>query len=72
MNKQDKLYCNVVLKNNDIGLKLYYNTTASKLKGLIIYIVNCQNNKYIIDPLCIISDKAFSSILKSKNAYKHG
>lgn len=64
MNKQDKLYCDILLKNNAVGLKLYYNTIEPKLIGLRIYVVNCQNNKYIIDPLSTASNKIFKSILK--------
>lgn len=64
MNKQDKLYCDIILKNNDVGLKLYYNTIEPKLKGLIIYVVNCQNNEYTINPLSTASKKIFKSILK--------
>ena len=64
MNKQDKLYCDILLKNNDVGLKLYYNTIEPKLIGLRIYIVNCQNNEYIIDPLSTASNTIFKSVLK--------
>lgn len=64
MNKQDKLCCNINLKNNDVCLKLYYNTHEIKLKDIIIYILEYKNNEYIIDPLSTASNKIFKSILK--------
>lgn len=64
MNKQDKLCCNINLKNNDVCLKLYYNTHEIKLKDVIIYILEYKNNEYIIDPLSTASNKIFKSILK--------
>lgn len=64
MNKQDKLCCNINLKNNDVYLKLYYNTHEIKLKDIIVYILEYKNNEYIIDPLSTASNKIFKSILK--------
>lgn len=64
MNKQDKLCCNIILKNNDVCLRLYYNTHEIKLKDIIIYILEYKNNEYIIDSLSTASNKIFKSILK--------
>lgn len=61
---QTKLCCNIMLKNNDVYLKLYYNTHEIKLKDIIIYILEYKNNEYIIDPLSTASNKLFKSTLK--------
>lgn len=64
MNKQNKLCCNVILKNNNIYLKLYYNTHEIKLKDIIIYVLDYENNEYVINPLLTVSKKTFRNILK--------
>lgn len=64
MNKQNKLCCNVILKNNNIYLKLYYNTHEIKLKDIIVYVLDYENNEYVINPLLTVSKKTFRNILK--------
>ena len=64
MKKYEKIYCNIILKNNGVYLKLYYNTHAIKLMDVIIYILTPKNNEYIIDPLITTSRKTFRSTLK--------
>ena len=64
MKKYKKIYCNIILKNNGVYLKLYYNTHEIKLMDIIIYILTPKNNEYIIDPLLNTSRKTFKSTLK--------
>lgn len=56
MNKNEKIYCKAILKNNDVSLQLYYNTHEIRLKEIIIFILSRKNNEYIIDPLITISE----------------
>ena len=64
MNKHEKIYCKAILKNNDISLQLYYNTMVTEIKGPRLYVLNYQNNEYIIDVFSTASNKIFKSILK--------
>lgn len=63
MKKYEKIYCNIILKNNDIYLKLYYNTHEIKLMDVIVYILTPKRNEYIIDPL-LNSSRTTRSTLK--------
>lgn len=64
MKKQNKLYCKATLKNNDIYLRLYYNTHEIKLMDVIVYILTPKNNEYIIDPLINTSRTTKSTLKK--------
>lgn len=64
MNKHEKIYCKAILKNNDVYLEIYYNNHEIKLQDIIVFILNRQNNDYIIDPLDNISGKTFRRTLK--------
>lgn len=64
MKKQNKLYCKATLKNNDIYLRLYYNTHEIKLMDVIVYILTPKNNEYIIDPLINTSRTTKSTLTK--------
>lgn len=64
MNKHEKIYCKAILKNNHISLQLYYNTMAPEITGPRIYVLNYENNEYIIDVFSTASNKIFKSILK--------
>ena len=64
MNKHEKIYCKAILKNNDVSLQLYYNTMAPEINGPRLYVLNYQNNEYIIDVFSTASNKIFKSILK--------
>lgn len=64
MSKKNKLWCNIILKNNDIYLKIHYNTTEIKLKDIIVYVLNYENNDYVINPLLTVSTKSLKHILK--------
>lgn len=64
MKKQNKLYCKATLKNNDIYLRLYYNTHEIKLMDAIVYILTPKNNEYIIDPLINTSRTTKSTLKK--------
>lgn len=64
MKKQNKLYCKATLKNNDIYLRIYYNTHEIKLMDVIVYILTPKNNEYIIDPLINTSRTTKSTLKK--------
>lgn len=64
MNKQNKLCCNVILKNNDIYLKLYYDTTEIKLIDAIVYVLNYENNEYEIDMMGTSTESLKSTLKK--------
>lgn len=68
MTKQNKLCCNVILKNNDIYLKLYYDTTEIKLIDAIVYVLNYENNEYEIDMMGT-STESLKSTLKKIRIY---
>lgn len=69
MSKQNKLWCNVILKNNDIYLKIHYNTTEIKLKDITVYVLNYENNDYVINPLLTVSTKSLKHILKNSDLH---
>lgn len=56
MKHNTKLYCKAILKNNNIYLRLYYNTHEIRLQEIIIFILNRKNNEYTIDLLVTISE----------------